>query len=59
MVKTSGKMGFSEEDNEFSVRDVQIELYQMEKLKLVVEYMNLEFNGKIRPRSINLRIICT
>lgn len=52
-------MGFSEKDNEFSVRDVQIELYQMEELKMIVEYMNLEFNGEIRPRNINLRIICT
>lgn len=30
----------------------------MEKLKLVVDYMNLEFNGEIRPRDINLKIIC-
>lgn len=29
----------------------------MEKLELVVEYLNLEFSGEIRPRDINLRAI--
>lgn len=30
----------------------------MDKFELVVEYTNLEFNGEIRLRPINLRIMC-
>lgn len=52
------KMGFGKKVRNSVLGMSKLSYIQMEKLELIVEYGNLEFNGENRPRGINLRIIC-